>query len=74
VKSLKPVDRCLKKILESVEEGRIESSLATKGNRKGFSFTIERTEALAEADKYDGYQVFMTTELNFSEVDSEEFI
>jgi len=78
----------LKKILESVEKGKIESRaerdekigyvkrkygvtryLATKGKRCGFSFTIERTEALAEADKYDGYQVFVTTELNFSEKD-----
>ena len=41
--------------------------LATKGSRKGFSFTIERTKALAEADKYDGYQVFVTTEHDLSE-------
>lgn len=78
----------LKKILESVEKGEIESRaerdekigyvkrkyrvtryLATKGSRKGFSFTIERTEALAEAHKYDGYQVFVTTELDLSEKD-----
>ena len=43
--------------------------LFTKGSRKGFSFTIERTEALAEAGKYDGYQVFVTTEFDLSEKD-----
>lgn len=44
--------------------------LATKGSRKGFSFSIERrTKALAEANKYDGYQVFVTTEIDLSEKD-----
>lgn len=41
--------------------------LATKGSRKGFSFTVERTKALEEANEYDGYQVFVTTELDLSE-------
>lgn len=39
----------------------------TKGNKKGFSFTIEKTKALDEVEKYDGYQVFVTTELDLSE-------
>ncbi|MDP2846324.1 MAG: IS1634 family transposase [Candidatus Methanoperedens sp.] len=41
--------------------------LHTKGNKKGFSFTIEKTKALDEVEKYDGYQVFVTTELDLSE-------
>jgi transposase len=43
--------------------------LATKGSRKGFAFTFKRTKALEEADKYDGYQVFVTTEFYLSEKD-----
>ena len=31
------------------------------------SFTITRKKALAEAEKYDGYQVFVTTETDMSE-------
>jgi transposase len=42
-------------------------SLITKGKRKGFSFTFEWTKTLAEADKYDGYQIFVTTEFDLSE-------
>lgn len=45
----------------------VTRSLFTKGSRKGFSFTFKWTKALAEADKYDGYQVFVTTEFNLSE-------
>lgn len=45
----------------------VTRSLITKGNRKGFGFTFEWTKALAEADKYDGYQVFVTTEFDLSE-------
>jgi transposase len=41
--------------------------LATKGSRKGFTFAFKRTKAVEEADKYDGYQVFVTTEFDFSE-------
>ena len=41
--------------------------LATKGSRKGFGFTIERTKTLEEAGKYDGYQIFVTTEFDLSE-------
>jgi transposase len=47
---------------------KVTRYLATKG-RKGFSFTVERTKALAEAGKYDGYQVFVTTEFDLSEKD-----
>jgi hypothetical protein len=35
--------------------------------RSGFGFTIERTKALNELDKYDGYQVFVTTEFDLNE-------
>jgi transposase len=45
----------------------VTRSLITKGNRKGFGFTFEWTKTLAEADKYDGYQVFVTTEFDLSE-------
>jgi transposase len=44
-------------------------SLITKGKRKGFSFTFEWTKTLTEADKYDGYQIFVTTEFDLSEKD-----
>ena len=47
----------------------VTRSLITKGNRKGFGFTFEWTKTLAEADKYDGYQVFVTTEFDLSEKD-----
>ncbi len=47
----------------------VTRSLITKGNRKGFGFTFEWIKALAEADKYDGYQVFVTTEFDLSEKD-----
>ena len=76
----------LKAILESIENGEIESRterdekigyvkrkygvtryLVTKGSREGFTFAFKRTKALEEADKYDGYQVFVTTELELSE-------
>lgn len=46
---------------------KVTKYLATKGSRKGFSFTFKRTKALAEADKYDGYQVLVTTEFDLSE-------
>jgi transposase len=46
---------------------KVTRYLHTKGNRKGFSFTIEKTKALDEVEKYDGYQVFVTTELDLSE-------
>jgi transposase len=45
----------------------VTRSLITKGKRKGFGFTFEWTKTLAEADKYDGYQVFVTTEFDLSE-------
>jgi len=46
---------------------KVTRYLHTKGNKKGFSFTIEKTKALDEVEKYDGYQVFVTTELDLSE-------
>ncbi len=48
---------------------RVTKYISTKGSRKGFSFTFKRTKTLAEADKYDGYQVFVTTEFDLSEED-----
>ncbi len=45
----------------------VTRSLITKGSRKGFGFTFEWTKALAEANKFDGYQVFVTTEFDLSE-------
>jgi transposase len=47
----------------------VKRSLITKGKRKGFGFTFEWTKTLAKADKYDGYQVFVTTEFDLSEKD-----
>jgi transposase len=46
---------------------KVTRYLHTKGNKKGFSFTIEKTKALDEVEKYDGYQVFVTTEFNLNE-------
>ncbi|MDP2788789.1 MAG: IS1634 family transposase, partial [bacterium] len=46
---------------------KVTRYLHTKGIKKGFSFTIEKTKALDEVEKYDGYQVFVTTELDLSE-------
>ncbi|MDP2845796.1 MAG: IS1634 family transposase [Candidatus Methanoperedens sp.] len=48
---------------------KVTRYLHTKGSKKGFSFTIEKTKALDEVEKYDGYQVFVTTELDLSEKD-----
>jgi|GEM_PF-3007518 len=45
----------------------VTKSLITKGSRKGFGFTFKWTKTLAEADKYNGYQVFVTTEFDLSE-------
>lgn len=46
---------------------KVTRYLHTKGSKKGFSFTFERTKALDEVGKYDGYQVFVTTEFDLSE-------
>lgn len=46
---------------------KVTRYLAAKGKRSGFGFTIERTKALDELDKYDGYQVFVTTEFDLNE-------
>ncbi len=48
---------------------QVTKYLHTKGNKKRFSFTIEKTKALDEVEKYDGYQVFVTIELDLSEKD-----
>src|SRR5574341_82649 len=60
----------LKLVLESVEKGEIKSrNIAVKGKRSGFGFTIERKKKLDELEKYDGYQIFLTTEFDLSEKD-----
>ena len=46
---------------------KVTRYLAVKGKRSGFTFTIERTKALDELDKYDGYQIFVTTEFDLNE-------
>jgi len=46
---------------------KVTRYLAAKGKRSGFGFTIERTKALDDLDKYDGYQVFVTTEFDLNE-------
>ena len=46
---------------------RVNKYLATKNRENGFGFEIERTESLQEAQRYDGYQIFVTTELDLSE-------
>jgi transposase len=48
---------------------KVTRYIAVKGSRKGFSFTVEKTKALIELNKYDGYQVFVTTEFDLSETD-----
>lgn len=35
----------------------------------GFNFTVEKQKNLIDAEKYDGYQVFVTTELDLSEIE-----
>jgi transposase len=35
----------------------------------GLNFTIEKQQKLTDAEKYDGYQVFVTTELDLSEIE-----
>jgi transposase len=46
---------------------KVTRYLSAKGRRSGFAFTIERTKTLDELDKYDGYQVFVTTEFDLNE-------
>ncbi len=48
---------------------KVTRYLAAKGNRKGFGFTIEKTKALEKVEKYDGYQIFVTTEFDLSEME-----
>ncbi|MCJ7746720.1 MAG: IS1634 family transposase [Desulfobacterales bacterium] len=46
---------------------KVNRYLATKNCENSFGFEIERTESLQEAQRYDGYQIFVTTELDLSE-------
>lgn len=46
---------------------KVTRYLSVKGKREGFGFTVERKKALEDAEQYDGYQVFVTTELDLTE-------
>jgi transposase len=83
---VKKAEEGLKKLLESIEKGEINSRserdekighikrkykvtryLQTVGSKKGFCFTVKRKKTFKEAEKYDGYQVFVTTEFDLTE-------
>ncbi|MBU3901920.1 MAG: IS1634 family transposase [Candidatus Thermoplasmatota archaeon] len=46
---------------------KVTKYLQTIGSKKGFLFTVKRTKLFEDVEKYDGYQVFVTTEFNLSE-------
>lgn len=46
---------------------RVTHYLHVRGHREGFGFEVERTPTLERAGEGDGYQVFVTTELDLSE-------
>jgi len=64
IKSRKERDGRIGHILRS---HRVKKYLRVSGNRAGFGFAVERTKAWFEAGKYEGYQIFVTTELDLSE-------
>jgi len=41
----------------------------TKGDKKGFGFSMKRSNAFIDAKNYDGYQIFATTEFDLTEKD-----
>jgi len=45
----------------------VKRYLHIKRKRSGLQFEVERTEALDEENQYDGYQVFVTTEMDLTE-------
>lgn len=64
IKSRKQRDESIGYILKNYGVRRY---LHIRRKRKGFQFEVERTEALEEAERYDGYQVFVTTEMDLTE-------
>jgi transposase len=46
---------------------KVTRYLRTVGRKKGFCFTVKRNKIFKEAEKYDGYQVFVTTEFDLTE-------
>lgn len=46
---------------------KVTRYLQTIGHKKGFCFTVKRTKLFKDVEKYDGYQVFVTTEFDLSE-------
>src|SRR3990170_6785576 len=46
---------------------KVTRYIYTKGSKKGFSFTIERTRAMKEEEKNKGYQIFLKNEHDLSE-------
>ncbi|MDP2767977.1 MAG: IS1634 family transposase, partial [Candidatus Methanoperedens sp.] len=46
---------------------KVTRYLRTIGSKKGFYFTVKRTKLFEDVEKYDGYQVFVTTEFDLSE-------
>src|SRR3989337_512259 len=64
IKSRKERDE---KVGHKKKKYKVTRYIAVKGKRSGFGFTIERKKKLDELEKYDGYQVFVTTEFDLSE-------
>ncbi|MCX6672174.1 MAG: transposase, partial [Methanothrix sp.] len=48
---------------------RIARYINTKGDKNGFGFSIKRSNAFIDAQNYDGYQIFATTEFDLTERD-----
>jgi len=46
---------------------KVTRYLRIKSERKGYGFTIVRLPGLDDAARYDGYQIFVTTEVHLSE-------
>ncbi|MEM3087096.1 MAG: IS1634 family transposase [Halobacteria archaeon] len=55
------------KIGHILRRHRATRYLQVQGHKEGFGFEVERTPLLKEAGEYDGYTVFVTTELDLSE-------
>lgn len=50
-----------------IREHKVTRFLRIKSERKGYGFTIVRLPGLDDAARYDGYQIFVTTEVHLSE-------
>jgi transposase len=64
VKSRKHRDENIGYILKNYA---VKRYLHIKRKRSGLQFEVERTEALDEENQYDGYQIFVTTEMDLTE-------